>query len=172
MARFTIDSEATSVFIEARSSLHPIHSATKGLHGYFEGELGADGLLDLRSAPQATVELPIDLLSSGNPLYDREMKRRVDARRHPEITAILRKMTPASSSGNYVAEGDVTFKGVTQTVSDELALTSPEPGVLVFEGQHVFNVRDFGMEPPKIMMLRVYPEVTVKARIVARADGS
>jgi polyisoprenoid-binding protein YceI len=80
-------------------------------------------------------------------------------------------MTPGETKGSYVTEGDITFRGVTQRVSDEVALSTPDDGTVVFEGQHVFNLPDFGMEPPKIMMLKVYPDVAIRVRIVAKAVG-
>ncbi|HXY43965.1 MAG TPA: YceI family protein [Acidimicrobiales bacterium] len=171
MSRYTIDPGRTTVWIEARSSLHPIHSESRGMEGYFDGEVGADGLLDLSSPLGAHLELSIAKMSSGNGLYDREMMRRVEARHFPVITAELRQLTAAEAMGSYVAEGDITFRGVTQRVRDEVTFSRPEVGTVVFEGKHVFSLRDFKMEPPKIMMLRVYPDVTVRVRIVARAEG-
>jgi polyisoprenoid-binding protein YceI len=171
MARYEIDSGRTTVWIEARSSLHPIRSETSALRGWFDGDIEADGRLSEGSSPKAELELPIDLMSSGNGLYDREMKRRVDARRYPTITATLAAMMPTATAGRYRAEGDVTFHGVTRRVSDELALSAPEPGTVVFEGQHAFNLPDFGMQPPRIMMLKVYPDVTIRVRIVAKDKG-
>lgn len=171
MTRYAIDPDMTSVWSEVRSSLHPIHSETRGVQGYFEGTLGEDGLLDLASPPTARLELPVGSMSSGNPLYDREMMRRVDARRYPTIVGTLTSMKATDTRGRYLTEGEVTFRGVTRTVADEVVLSTGEDGTITFEGSHVFNLRDFGMEPPKIMFLRVYPDVTIKVRIVAKAGG-
>jgi polyisoprenoid-binding protein YceI len=71
-----------------------------------------------------------------------------------------------------VADGDVSFRGVTQRVSGDVTVVRDEKGALVFEGEHVFQLPDFGMEPPKIMMLKVYPDVTVRVRIVVRVAES
>ncbi|MGC9962422.1 MAG: YceI family protein [Acidimicrobiales bacterium] len=171
MTHYAIDPEKTIVWIEARSSLHPIHSETRGMEGYFDGEVGDDGALELSSPVQARLKLPIAKMSSGNGLYDREMMRRVDARRYPTITATLRSMTATDSRGRYLAEGDITFRGVTQKVADEVSLSTPEDGTVVLEGEHVFNLPDFGMEPPKILMLKVYPDVRVRVQIVARSES-
>jgi polyisoprenoid-binding protein YceI len=141
---------------------------SNGLEGFFEGTLAEGAALDLGAQVRAILELPISALSSGNPLYDREMRRRVDARRYPRIEAVLTRMEPAGADGIYQAEGEVTFRGITRQVSDEVRLSCPAPGTIVFEGQHVFNLPDFGMEPPRILMLRVYPDVKVRVRIVAR----
>lgn len=168
MARYEIDEAETRVWIDARSSLHPIHSESKGLSGFFDGAVTDGSALDPATEIRAVLELPIDALSSGNPMYDREMRRRVDARRYPRIDAVLTGMAPVGSDGRYTAEGDVTFRGVTRRVSDEVTLSCPESGTIVFEGEHVFNLPDFGMEPPKILMFKVYPDVKVRVRIVAR----
>ena len=103
------------------------------------------------------------------PVYDGEMRRRVDARRYPSITAVLTSLRAGSPAGRYVAEGDVTFRGVTRRVTGDLTISPAGPGALRFEGEHVFNLRDFGMEPPRILMLRVFPEVTVRVRVVMTA---
>jgi polyisoprenoid-binding protein YceI len=171
MTRYAVDPEKTVVWTDARSSLHPIRSETRGMEGYFEGEVGADGQLDLSSPVEATLQLAVATMSSGNGLYDREMMRRVEARRFPTITATLRTMTASETAGRYLVEGDVTFRGVTQQVTGEVALSTPAAGTITFEGEHVFNLPDFGMEPPKIMILKVYPDVRIRVRIVAKAAG-
>jgi polyisoprenoid-binding protein YceI len=170
-ARYRIVPEESVAWIEARSSLHPIHSETRGLTGFFEAEVQGDGRVNLTAPVAGRVELPVERLSSGNPLYDREMKRRVDARRFPVISGELTSMSESGRDGLYRMEGDVTFKGATRRVADEMAVSAPGEGVVHLEGEHVFDVRDFGMEPPKILMLKVDPEVTVKVRIAARREG-
>jgi polyisoprenoid-binding protein YceI len=166
--RYEIDSEATTVWIDARSSLHPIHSETHGLRGWFAGEVDEDGSISLSDPPQASLELPIEVVSSGNPLYDREMRRRVDARRFPTIDVVMRGLREGDGPRRYVAEGDVTFRGVTKRVEGTVSVSRDGAGTLVFEGEHVFQLPDFGMQPPKIMMLKVYPDVTVRVRIVVK----
>ena len=42
---------------------------------------------------------------------------------------------------------------------------------LRLEGERVFDIREFGMQPPKILMLRVFPEVSVRVSIEATKDG-
>ena len=38
------------------------------------------------------------------------------------------------------------------------------------EGQSTFDIRDFGMEPPKILMLRVEPDVVVRIEVIAELE--
>ncbi len=172
MTKYTILPSASRVSIEARSSLHPIHSETEGLEGWFEADVLGGDRLNPATRPSGHLELPVDNLSSGNPLYDREMRRRVEARRHPTVGGDLTEMKPTEEHGRYQVSGEVTFKGTTNAYTDEMRVSFPENDVVHLEGSHVFDIRDFGMQPPKILSLRVYPDVRVTVAIVARSDRS
>ena len=43
-------------------------------------------------------------------------------------------------------------------------------GTLQLSGESTFDIRDFGMDPPKILMLKVQPEVGVRVEIVAERE--
>lgn len=172
MANFRIDAARSRVWIDARSSLHPIHSETSGLNGWIEAEVLGGGRLDPSAIPRARMELPVELLSSGNVLYDREMRRRVNARRHPVITGHLKTMSETRVAGRYRVGGEVSFRGITRDYEDEMTMTMPDPETLYLEGERQFDIRDFGMEPPRILTLRVHPEVAVKVAIVAVRQGA
>jgi polyisoprenoid-binding protein YceI len=164
---YEIDGDASKVLISARSSLHPIESETRGLSGFFEAEVLGGGRVNPEVTPKAELELPVQEMTSGNPLYDREMRRRIDARRYPIITGALQSMKATDKDGEYLVSGEISFKGVTRSYEDRMTLTF-DSGSLRLQGEHVFDIRDFGMEPPKILTLRVYPDVTVRVDILAR----
>jgi hypothetical protein len=42
-----------------------------------------------------------------------------------------------------------------------------EDGTVRATGHSTFDVRDFGLEPPRILMFRVEPEVRVRVEIIA-----
>ena len=66
----------------------------------------------------------------------------------------------------------MTFRGVTRTVEGEMSVTSTGDAAdeLQLEGEATFDIRDFGMDPPKILLFRVEPDVRVKTHIVAARD--
>jgi len=170
LARYEIVPERSTVWIDATSSLHPIHSEVRGVTGFVDVEVGTSGSLDLGAVPSGRIELLVEKMSSGNPLYDREMKRRVEARRYPSIVGELTAIEPADDGGAYQVSGMVMFKGATKAYADRMHIAAKED-LLVLEGEHVFDVRDFGMEPPKIMMLKVHPEVSVRVEITAKLSS-
>jgi polyisoprenoid-binding protein YceI len=169
MPVYQIVSSRSQVWIEATTSVHPIHGKAGGLTGAIDAEV-ADGTASLTKPPQLSFELPIKAVKSGNPMYDGELLRRVDAQRFPTITGNATELTELDS-GRYGLRGDLTFHGVTRAVEGEVKVQAQDEKTLVLEGQQTFDIRDFGIKPPKILMLKVNPDVAVRVRIVAeRSD--
>lgn len=171
MTRYAIDPDCSQVWIDARSTLHPIHSHTSGLEGFIETEVGADGRVDVSVATKARLSLPVDRLRSGNPLEERELKRRIMARRFPTIDGELTDLVEGNRDAAYVLSGTITFRGETCAYQHEMAIEAVDDATLRLTGEAVFDVRDFGMEPPRILMLRVEPEVHVSVEIIATKEN-
>ncbi len=156
--------------IEARSSLHPINARTNGLEGFVELEVRGGGKVNLAVAPSGRLSLPVGLLQSGNRLEDRELQKRIEARRFPTIDGVLTSMAPSGSDGGYRVRGDVSFRGVTRSCEDDMAVGLIDGDTLRLQGRSTFDIRDFGMQPPRILMLKVEPEVVVKVDIIAEEE--
>ncbi len=169
MARFRIVPEKSAVLIEASSSLHPIHTRTEGLEGFLEVDVH-DGAVDGVDGASGALSLRVDRLSSGNRLEDRELQRRIDSRRYPTIDGQMTKLQAMGSEGRYRVTGDLTFRGVTRRCEDEITITSIDDRTLRLEGESAFDIRDFGMDAPRIFMLRVHPDVKVRIEVVAEKE--
>jgi polyisoprenoid-binding protein YceI len=170
MTRYAIDPDRSTVWIEARSTLHPIHGEATGLRGHLEIDL-TDGRLEVSAPAELHIELPVEELRSGNPLQDRELLRRIDADRYRRITGDARKVQEADGDGRYLVSGDVSFHGATRTVEGEVRVGAPDERTVVVEGEQIFDIRDFNLKPPKVLMFRVEPEVKVRIQVTAeRAD--
>jgi polyisoprenoid-binding protein YceI len=167
VARYRIDPERSTVSIDARSSLHPIHSTTNGLEGYVDLELEPDGTVDLTAKPAGQLSLPVSRLSSGNRMEDRELQKRIDARRYPTISGVLQQMEGAGGNGSYRVSGEVTFRGVSRPHEDEMTIHAVDDHTIELAGTSRFDVREFGMAPPRILMLKVEPDVDIRVDIVA-----
>jgi polyisoprenoid-binding protein YceI len=168
VARYRIVPAQSRVWIDARSNLHPIHTQADGLDGWLEIEVG-DGLINVDQSPRGHVEFPIENMKSGNALEDRELRRRVDSRRYPTITGDLKSMKQTDDPSRYVVGGDLTFLGRVRTYEDEVTFSIADD-TITLAGQSTFDIRDFGMEPPRILMIKVQPEVTVRVEIVAEKE--
>ncbi len=171
MARYRIIPSRSRVWVDGRSSVHPIHSTTEGLEGYIELDMDADGHVEAASKPTAELSLPVSRLSSGNRMEDREMYKRIDARRFPTIDGVLDQMDRSGDNGTYRVSGNITFRGVARHHEDVMTLKTLDDRTIQLAGTSRFDIREFGMEPPRILMLKVHPDVDVRVEIIAEREG-
>ena len=164
MTRFAVQPERSVVTIEARSSVGPIQWEATGAEGWVEAEL-VDGAIDTSLAPSARLELAVRNLQSGNTLYDAELMRRIDARRFPSTVVVLTQA--AGVDDRYQIAGDVTFHGVTRPVSGSVVAHVEPSGELRVTGEQTFDIRDFRIPSPTILMLKIFPDVRVRLRLEA-----
>ena len=164
MSRFIVDPEASRVWIEGSSSVHPIHASASGLVGWVELSRSGDGTAE-DTVLGGEIRIAVDRLQSGNALVDRETRRRIDARHHPEIIGTV---TAAERIGNdrLAVSGEISFRGQVCSVSGQIVVTSEGEG-LVIEGDQTFDVRDWGLQPPRVALLRVHPDVRVGIHVFA-----
>jgi polyisoprenoid-binding protein YceI len=170
VARYRIVPERSRVWIDARSSLHPIHSTTDGLEGFVDLETQDGDGVDLSVEPAGKLSFRVDRLSSGNRLEDRELQRRIDARRFPTIDGVLTQIERGDDDSRYRVTGDLAFRGVVRRCEDEMTISVIDDRMLRLDGRSTFDIRDFGMDPPRILMLRVDPEVVVRVEILAERE--
>jgi polyisoprenoid-binding protein YceI len=170
--RYRFVPEQSKVWIEARTAFHPIAASADGLVGHIDVVVD-QGRLDLDGVPAGRLSLDVTRLSSGNRLEDREMQRRIDARRYPTIDGVLTAMEPAGDDDCcYRMSGTITFRGVTRSYNDVMTVQVADPRTLCLEGGSRFDIRDFGMEPPRIVLMKVEPEVDLRVEIVARCTAA
>lgn len=170
MARFKIIPGRSRLWVEARSSLHPIKAETTGMGGYIETEM-APGGPDLKVAPQGRIEVDVDSLKTGNALYDRELERQIEVRKYPRIRGEILEVKEIDAGRRYRVKGNLSLHGVTKTVEGEVNLKVLDDGNFEVEGEKVFDIRDFGLTPPRLLMLKVYPDVKVRGRVVAEKES-
>ena len=167
MGKYRIVPEQSELTAEARSSLHPIHVRTSRLAGFMEATVNGSGRR-VEVAPTGRLELAVEELKSGNFLYDREIGRQLEAGKYPRIRGEVRAVEPLGKDGRFSVRGELTLHGVKRPVEGEVTVRVVDASTLEVAGEHVFDVRDFGLDPPRILMLKVYPDVRVRARVIAR----
>ncbi|HKD67212.1 MAG TPA: YceI family protein [Candidatus Binataceae bacterium] len=166
MARYRIVPGRSHLWVEARSSLHPIKAESAAIAGYLETEVSGSGL-DLKVPPQGRIEVEVESLKTGNALYDRELERRLETRKYPRIRGEILEVTELDAGRRYRVRGNLSLHGVTKAVEGEVSLRIVDDGNFEIEGEKTFDIRDFGLSPPRILMLQVYPDVKVRGHVVA-----
>lgn len=158
-----IDPSRSEVRLEASSSVHPIHGSAEEI----DGEVVTD---ESGAITAMRLELPISGIRSGNGLYDRSLGRAVDARKHPRIVAESTSVE-VDADDRYRVRGTVSFHGRTVEVTGTVRISgngSSVAGTRRIVGTHTFDVRDFGVQPPRLLGLRVHPEVTISVDLMTR----
>ena len=166
-ASLAIVPTASAVLIEARSSVGKISFGTTSITGTFMGRV-VDDRLD--SLLEGSAVVPVASLASGSALYDNELRTRMNAQRFPEFGASLRSVSDLGS-GRLAVTGDLTIHGTTRpqdcTATVEMTDNDPEHLTVVLSGTAVVDMRDYDIKLPSILMLRIYPDVTVRFRVTA-----
>ena len=168
-SRFRVVPDRSAVMINARSSVGPITFGAIGVTGVIEVTVAGRRICS-EPFPTAHLEIDVDQLRSGNSLYDAELLRRIDARRHPTVNLELRACTALGSTGRYQLPGEVTFHGVSKPLDGTVSVAMPCEHTLVVRGEQVVDIRDFGVVSPTVLMLRIYPDVVVGIQIEAELD--
>jgi hypothetical protein len=166
VAEYRVIDAESRIEISRKSSLHPVTGQFRP--GHLSGSLaiGGDGgdAPAPGAAPQGHLELPITALSFGSALYGRELPKRVEASRYPDSdTAPRQRRTRRRPDLADLAQPDRARRHQTLPRDGD---RDPGPGrSITVSGRHHFDVREFGIQPPGMLGMKVHPdfEVTVHA---------
>lgn len=168
--RFRLQPDRSVVLIEVRSSVGPLSFGAIGLEGTIDAETAGGGIRP-GTKPTAHVEIGVDGLRSGNSLYDAELLRRIDARRFPIAALDLTEATALGHGNRYRLSGEMSFHGVTRPVEGAVVVDIVDGDRLVVTGEHAFDIRDFDVPSPTVLMLRIYPDVRVRLHVEAEPEA-
>lgn len=154
----------STVALEASSSMHPIHGEIHEIRGQAVVEV-VDGRIAPGQPPIGFIEADVDALKSGKKLEDIALRKQVEAKKYPTIRYEVR--SAEGGPEQYKVAGAFTFHGITQEFVAEASATL-DGGVLRVEAARTFDIRDFGVQPFKILTLKVHPEVKLTLHLVGR----
>src|ERR1700758_5254482 len=119
--RFNVDVTSSFLDLEGRSSLHPVKATGTNLHGYADVDWN-DGHLVLDPAPRVHIEIPVNSISSGNPLEDQQMRRLIGSRSFPSIIADLTDVRALDAKDTYAVTGSIWMRGSTKITDGVIVL--------------------------------------------------
>ena len=163
MTTYRIDPSASTVEVAAKSTLH-------GIDGHADGVTGTVEIGDDCTLLGAHIELVAERLRWGNALLDRETHRRIDVRSHPTISGDARSAEPAGGDAIRLL-GTIAFLGIEHEVGGDVVVTASSPDRVVIEGAQSFDVRDWGLSPPNLLLMRVEPTIRVRIHVEAEAEA-
>src|SRR5579862_6995317 len=169
MARYRLVPERSKIWADARSSLHPIKVETTGLEGFLELTI-VDGHLDANAPVSGSVELDASLLKTGNGLYDRELASKLETRKYPRVRGKVIGVKAVDLGTTYRVQGELSLRGQTSAVQGDVQMRIVDANTIEFQGEQTIDIRNFGLEPPKFLVLKVYPDVKLRGLLIAELE--
>lgn len=168
MARYIVDSGASRILVRARSSIHD----TDTRWDQVAGSVDADP--DTLETAGATGTFTVDMTrhDAGDWLKNRTLKKHLQVAAHPSasfaITALREVTRAADGTFQATCEGVLAWRGREVPVAVK-GSGRVEAGGIDATGSFELDIRDLGLEPPKILMFKVSEQVTVEVTIKATA---
>ena len=135
--------------------------------GDLDAEMTPNGVFLAVPVPGCRVEVPVAALHSGNPLYDREGRRRFDAAHYPAVVAELVMAIPLGR-GKHRVTWRLTLHGATHDLDGELQAGAIDADAIMVEGRHRLDVRRWGVHPGGFLGIHVNPEADFSVRLLGR----
>ncbi len=163
IARYRISPEPSTVTIVGETSLYPI-TVNVTPAGWLEAAVENGEFVPGRPV-RGEVEIAVIEFRSGNPLVDRETRRRLNARLHPTIRGDLTGVV-AYAGPRATIKGEVTFLGKVVELEGDISLIDDTADGLHLAGSGQMDVQWWGLEPPTLLVLKMDPVVSVAIDLV------
>jgi len=158
VARYSIDRSGTRMLVMARSSIHDTTTTFPAISGTVDADPG-----DLKAA-QASFQVQMAEFDAGDWLKNRKMKSELAPDKFPSASFELREirdLTPRDDgSFEAVAHGTLRYRGreVQAAISGKGTIT--DQGIEA-TGNFDIDLRDFGMKPPRVLMFKMEPVLSL-----------
>lgn len=119
------------------------------------------------------IEVPVARLECGNGTMNNHMRNALKADEHPSVAFRMvgyEVLPEANGSAAVRLQGDLTIAGKTRTLIMNAEATPQSGNRLRVTGTTQFNMTDWGVRPPRLMMgtLRVHDPIRVSFDILLR----
>jgi hypothetical protein len=168
--KYAISPGKTEIVVTARSSVHDTTAKWRTMTGTIEVD-PAD------PAAGATAVLTVDMrdFDAGDKLKNWKLRGDIEPDKHPEAVFTLAGLREVKNLGGErfeaAAPGSIRWRGREAKITARGAATLT-PGRIVAECRFELDVRDVGVKPPKILMLKVEEVVSVTVRLEATSGGA
>jgi polyisoprenoid-binding protein YceI len=165
MTRYSIVSQRSRVAVEVQSTLQRLDLSSSEITGEVEAQF-RDGRL-VPAGVRASVSVPSASFVSGNWLVDRDVKVMFEARKFPDVDGEVLEVKASDEGDDYWVRGNLRLHGVLLEVSGRARVAEMSDHHAVFEGAMTLDYTQFNLVAPKLLMLRVEPEVVIRGRVYA-----
>jgi hypothetical protein len=168
VARYIVDSRASHLVVSARSSIHDTDTRWE----HIEGEVQADP--DTLDSAGASGRFTVDMTryDAGDWLKNRKLKKDLEVESYPSagfaITGLREVTRTDDGSFQATCDGVLSWRGREVTIAVNGTGRVDAAGIEA-RGSFELDIRDLGVEPPKVLMFKVSEQVTVQVTLKATA---
>jgi polyisoprenoid-binding protein YceI len=161
--RYAIDSERSQITALATSNVHDTTCRLSRVSGWVEAD--SENLLRAR----AHIDVDMRVVDAGDFLKNAKLKKDLDLDRYPQASFDIDKSESTSRDGGTlmaVVRGTLRWRNREKVIQAKARGTlSPER--LEATAEFSFDMRDFDLEPPRVLMFKIEPLIAVKVRLLA-----
>ncbi|HTM20243.1 MAG TPA: YceI family protein [Kofleriaceae bacterium] len=168
MTHYRVDSAASRLLVQARSKIHD----TRTEFTRITGEVDADPAALTERGASARFSVDMAAFDAGGWMKNKKLEKDLDLARHPQASFELRALRDVvrAADGGFTA----TAVGTLRYRGRELEVTIAgrgriDDGAIEASGSFDLDIRQVGMEPPKFLVFKVEPEVTIEVTLRCRA---
>ncbi|MCE7885778.1 MAG: YceI family protein [Actinobacteria bacterium ATB1] len=112
-----------------------------------------------------------EAFKSGNRLLEMNTLRHIGARAHPTARFEIDSVEPLEDAPvtRVRVRGFMRFHGTTREIEADPTVTT-EDGIVTISGDWTLRQSDFGLNPPRLAILKVDDDIEVEFRLVARME--
>lgn len=161
-ALYTVAPGSSRAMFYAHATGHDFSGTTTDLRGHVRLDPAEPG-----AAASGEVRVGAASMDTGIGKRNRDMLRLLETDRHPDIVFRLERLEPAGGEKGSLPpkatlHGTLEVRGVSKPLSVPGSV-EPAEGAFVVRGEFPVDIRDFGIEPPRAMLvIRMQPMVRVE----------
>ena len=162
--RYRLDPAQSRLVITGRSTLHAITARGDQLTGEI--------VVDWESPePTATVMAPLERVRFGDFVRDAFLRRHLDVKQWPLAIFTLDTATITGTGGERRAAltGTLCYRAQSAQLSTVTTVVQDRDRIDA-TARFPLDLRDFGLTPPKLLMLEVNPVVQIDVTLVGKAS--
>jgi len=167
----------SQLWLTGDSSLHAYKSTASDVKIEFKFSENKSAYQQLSSGQlqSLNVEIPIKSMHSGKDGLDKNMQKALKAEQYPQIVFRMEKyeVTPSTIQAQQwliKTTGMLAIAGVEKQVELNGTLSEEETGARI-QGTKDLLMTDFGVKPPKILVIKTSNEVRVHYDLRLNAEG-
>ncbi|WP_223034107.1 YceI family protein [Hanstruepera marina] len=164
--QFNLNNGKSSMSIFGTSSLHDWEETVEEQSGTIK--LNTEGQISITAL---NISIVAESIKSGKSAMDKNTYKALDTKNHKYITFKMYESKKIIDLGNseyqVIVSGKLSVSGVTKTVdlSFKMKVTAD---TVTLEGEKTFNMKDYGIEPPKALLgtITTGEDVTIKFKSI------